>query len=142
MARIKIEVPESLPFSTEIELYIGHMNHGNHLDNARMLSLVSEARVRWLKSMGYRELDVEGLGIIVSDAALQYLSEAFHGETMVVEMGADDFNKYGCDVVWRMRDKDSGRDVARGKTGIVFFDYAARKIAPTPEGFRGRFPAA
>lgn len=142
MARIKIELPESLPFSTEIPLYVEHMNHGNHLDNARLLSLVSEARVRWLKSMGYEELNVDGLGIIVADAALQYLSEAFHGETMVVEIGADDFNKYGCDVVWRMRDKASGRDVARGKTGIVFFDYSARKIAPAPEGFRRRFPAA
>ncbi|MBS0554542.1 MAG: thioesterase family protein, partial [Proteobacteria bacterium] len=86
--------------------------------------------------------NIEGLGIIVADAALQYLSEAFHGETMVVEIGADDFNKYGCDIVWRMRDKASGRDVARGKTGIVFFDYGARKIAPAPEGFRRRFPGA
>ncbi|TAH48340.1 MAG: thioesterase [Betaproteobacteria bacterium] len=142
MARIKIEVPESLPFSAELPLYIGHMNHGNHLDNARLLSLVSEARVRWLKSMGYGELDVEGLGIIIADAALQYLSEAFHGETMVVEIGADDFNKYGCDVVWRMRDKASGREVARGKNGIVFFDYGARKIAPAPEGFRRRVAGA
>ena len=142
MARIKIEVPESLPFSTELPLYIGHMNHGNHLDNARLLSLVSEARVRWLKSMGYRELDIEGLGIIVADAALQYLSEAFHGETMVVDIGADDFNKYGCDFVWRMRDQASGREVARGKTGIVFFDYGARRIAPAPEGFRRRFAGA
>ncbi|KAI5915796.1 MAG: thioesterase family protein [Proteobacteria bacterium] len=142
MARIKIELPESLPFSTEIPLYVEHMNHGNHLDNARLLSLVSEARVRWLKSMGYGELNIEGLGIIVADAALQYLSEAFHGETMVVEIGADDFNKYGCDVVWRMRDKASGRDVARGKHGIVFFDYDVRKIAPAPEGFRRHFPSA
>lgn len=138
MARIKIELPASLPFSTEIPLYVEHMNHGNHLDNARLLSLVSEARVRWLKSMGYAELDIEGLGIIVADAALQYLSEAFHGETMVIEMGTDGFNKYGCDIVWRMRDQTSGREVARGKTGIVFFDYGSRKVAPAPEGFRRR----
>ncbi|THF62002.1 acyl-CoA thioesterase [Pseudothauera rhizosphaerae] len=139
MARIHIDLPETFPFSTDIQLYLSHMNYGGHLDNALLLTVVSEARVRWLKSMGYGELDVEGLGIIVADAALQYKSEAFHGETMRVEMGPADFGKYGCDLLWRMAERDSGREVARGKTGIVFFDYQARKVAAVPEAFRRRF---
>jgi hypothetical protein len=28
--------------------------------------------------------------------------------------------------------------VARGKTGIVFFDYSTRKTAPVPAAFRAR----
>ena len=67
-------------------------------------------------------MDVEGVGIVVADAAVQYRSEAFHGEVMVVRMAAADFSKYGCDLLWRMDDKASNREVARGKTGIVFFD--------------------
>jgi acyl-CoA thioester hydrolase len=35
----------------------------------------------------------------------------------------------------------SQREVARGKTGIVFFDYAARKVAPVPANFRARAQA-
>lgn len=135
MARIQIVLPESFAFSTELPLYISHINYGGHLDNALLLTVVSEARVRFFKSLGYSELDVEGVGIVISDAALQYKSEAFHGETMVVEMAAADFGKYGCDLLWRMSDKTSGREVARGKTGIVFLDYATRKIAPVPQGF-------
>ncbi|PTD97546.1 acyl-CoA thioesterase [Pseudothauera lacus] len=142
MARIHIDLPDRFVFATEIPLYLSHMNYGGHLDNALLLTVVSEARVRWLKSMGYGELDVEGLGIIVADAALQYKSEAFHGEVMQVEMDAREFGKYGCDLVWRMRERDSGREVARGKTGIVFFDYGARKIAGVPDGFRRRFEQA
>ncbi len=142
MARIQIDLPERFAFATEIPLYLSHMNYGGHLDNALLLTVVSEARVRWLKSMGYGELDVEGLGIIVADAALQYKSEAFHGEVMQVEMAAREFGKYGCDLVWRMRERDSGREVGRGKTGIVFFDYGARKIAGVPDGFRRRFEQA
>lgn len=141
MPRIQIDLPDTLPFSCEIQLYLSHMNYGGHLDNALLLTVVSEARVRYLKSMGYTELSVEGLGIIVADAALQYKSEAFHGETMVVSMGAADFSKYGCDLQWRMTDLASGREVARGKTGIVFFDYTARRISPVPDGFRRCFPS-
>lgn len=138
MARIQIELPEQLPFATEITLYLSHMNYGGHLDNALLLSVVSEARARFFQSLGYTELNVEGVGIIVSDAALQYRSEAFHGEVMVVHMGAADFGSKGCDLLWRMTERTSQREVARGKTGIVFFDYAARQTAPVPPAFRTR----
>lgn len=142
MARIIVDLPEHFAFSTEIQLYIGHINHGNHLDNGRLLGLVGEARVRFFKSLGYTELDVEGVGIVVADAAIQYKSEAFYGETLVIEMTANDFNKYGCDLVWRATDQASGREVARGKHGIVFFDYTSRKLAPAPAPFVRKAGAA
>ncbi len=135
MPRIKIDLPEHFSFSTEIPIYIGHINYGHHLDNAAMISLVAEARVRFFKALGYTELDIEGVGIVVADVAAQYKSEAFHGETLVIEMGANDFNKFGCDLVWRLSDKASGREVARGKHGIVFFDYAVRKPTAVPPAF-------
>ena len=135
LARIQIALPERFSFSTEIPIYISHINYGNHLDNAALFTLVSEARVRFFKALGYSELDVEGVGIVVADVAAQYRSEAFHGEVMVFDMAAADFNKYGCDLVWRIADKASGREVARGKTGIIFFDYAARKATTVPPAF-------
>ena len=135
LARVQISLPERFSFSTEIPIYINHINYGNHLDNSALISLVSEARVRFFKAFGYSELNVEGLGIIVADVAAQYRSEAFHGEVLVFDMAPDDFNKYGCDLVWRLSDQASGREVARGKTGIMFFDYAARKATAVPPAF-------
>jgi len=137
MPRLKIDVPDHFGFSTDLQIYYGFINAAGHLDNAQLLALVSEARERFFKALGYTR-DVENVGVIVSDAAVQYLAEAFHGETLKIEMTANDFNKYGCDLVWRARDDASGREVARGKTGIVFFDYAARKVAPVPQPFRDK----
>jgi 4-hydroxybenzoyl-CoA thioesterase len=136
MARIQIQLPSHFAFSTDITLYQSHMNYGGHLDNALLLTLVSEARVRFLVSLGYTELNVEGFGIVVADAALQYRSEAFRGEVMVVRMGATDLGSKGCDLVWSMTEQLTQREVARGKTGIVFFDYANRQVAPMPPAFR------
>ena len=141
MPRIKIDLPEHFSFTTEIPIYINHINYGNHLDNSALLSLVSEARVRFFKAFSYTELDVEGCGIIVADVAVQYKSEAFHGEVLVFAMAADDFNKYGCDLVWQITDQASGREVARGKTGIMFFDYTARKAALVPPAFLAKMAA-
>ena len=105
MARVEIKLPEHFVFTTELPIYIGHINYGQHLDNGALISLVSEARVRFFKSLGYTELNVEGRGIIIADVAAQYRSGAFHGETLCVEMTPDDFNKYGCDLIWRLSDK-------------------------------------
>lgn len=138
MPRVTVQLPEQFVYSTRIPVLIGHINYGNHLDNGALLGLVSEARVRFFKSLGYTELNVEGAGIIVADAAVQYRSEAFHGETLTIEMTPADFAAHGCDLVWRIREATSGREVARGKTGIVFFDYAARRKLPVPDAFRAR----
>ncbi len=141
MPRISIDLPDVFRFSTELQIYQSHINEAGHLDNAQLLTLVSEARQRFFGSLGYTQTRIEGVGTVITDAALQYLSEAFHGETVVIEVGAHEFNKYGCDLVWRMREKTSARDVARGKTGIVFFDYALRKVVPVPAAFRERVSA-
>ena len=136
MARVVFDLPPHFGFSTELQIYISHVNQGGHLDNAQLLSLVSEARVRFFKSLGYPEADVAGLSTVVGDIVAQYKSEAFHGETLRVEMTPQDFNRYGFDLVFRMTEKTQGREIARGKTGIVFIDRAARKPAPIPESVR------
>jgi len=139
MPRIKIDLPERFVFATDVPVYINHINYGNHLDNAALLMLVSEARVRFFKALGYSEMNVEGVGVIVADAAVQYRSEAFHGEILRIEMAADDFNKYGCDLVWRISVGE--REVARGKHGMMFFDYQVRKPAAVPAAFVERLAA-
>lgn len=141
MARIRIELPEHFLFTTELPLYIQHINYGHHLDNAALLMLVAEARVRFFQSLGYTELDVEGVGIILADVAAQYRSEAFYGETLVVQMTPTDFNRHGCDLCWRVSDKASGREVARGKHGMVFMDYVKRCKVEVPSGFLAQLAA-
>ncbi len=141
MARVQIALPTDFIFTTEVQIYVSHVNYGGHLDNAQLLTLVSEARVRFFKSFGYTELDVEGFGIVVGDMMAQYKSEAFHGEVMRIDMTPQDFNKYGFDLVYRMHEVSSGREVARGKTGIVFVHKEQKKVAPIPPVFKSMLEA-
>jgi acyl-CoA thioester hydrolase len=76
MARVKLEIPETLPFSTEISVRIGDINYGGHLGNDAVLSIVHEARVRFLGSLGYTEMNVEGKGIIMTDAVVVFKPSA------------------------------------------------------------------
>jgi len=135
MSRIRFELPGHFVFATQLPIYISHVNQGGHLDNAQLLTLVSEARVRFFKSLGHRESDVAGCPIVVGDLVAQYKSEGFHGETMRVRMLPMDFNRYGFDLAYRMDCEDTGREVARGKIGIVFIDRTTRRPAPVPPAF-------
>lgn len=139
MARINIELPESFSYSTEIKLRISDINYGGHLAHDSILSLTHEARVRFLDSLGYTEADIDGPGIILADAALVYKSEAFYGQSLIIEIAVAEFSKYGCDFVYKLTDDKTGKEVARVKTGIVFFDYSKREISRVPEQFKSLF---
>lgn len=141
MPRIQYSLPEHFVFSTDLPIYTSHINWGGHLDNAQLLTLVSEARARFFQWLGYSEGQIEHCSIVVGDMLVQYKSEAFHGETMVVQMAATDFNRYGFDLAFQMSDQASGREVARGKQGIVFIDLVEKKVASLPEAFRERLAA-
>ncbi len=136
MARVEIELPERFPFVTEIPIRISDINYGNHLGNDAVLTLAQEARVRWLASHGWGELDIAGLGIVVADAAVVYRAEGRYGMVLRAELAWSDVRSRGLDLLYRFTDSATGREIALAKTGIIFFDYAARKVAHLPEAFR------
>jgi len=135
MAKVKIELPEKFLFRTELAVYASHINYGNHMDNAAMIQLASEARMRFFTALGYSEANIEGPGIIVADLAIQYRAEVFHGDTLVFDLAFTEPGRVGCDIVFQVSDKAKGHEVARGKNGIVFFDYVARKPVEIPRRF-------
>lgn len=136
MQRIKIELPEKFIFSTEISVRVYDVNFAGHLSNDSILSMVHEARIRFLKNWGYSEVDTAGAGIIMFDAALQYKSQGYHGDVLLFEVTVNNFIRNGCDFIFRITNKESGREIARAKTGIAFFDYKLKKIVPVPEEFK------
>lgn len=136
MARIKIDMPDNYSFSTDMPVRISDINYGGHLGNDAVLSMIHEARVRYLASFNYTEMNVEGLGIIMTDSAIVYKAESFHGEQIQIDIAVGDFNKYGCDIYYLLTNKQTAVEIAHAKTGIVFFDYEARKVTGIPQAFQ------
>ena len=136
MPRVRLDLPDRFLFSTDVALRVSDINYGGHLGNDAVLALAQEARVRFLRSHGWSEKDVAGVGIIMTDAVVVYRSEAFHGDILTIDVAVEDLQQLGCDFLFRMVNKDSGREVARVKTGIAFFDYTRHRPAPVPDIFR------
>ncbi len=137
MSRIQINFPKEHVFSTEIKIRITDLNYGGHLGNDSMLSILHETRVRFLKHLGYSEMNVAGVGIIMADAAIQFKTEAFYGERLKIEIAVGDFNRVSFDIYYRVL--SGTREVAVAKTGIVFYNYEAKKVAAVPQEFKLKF---
>lgn len=135
MARIKLEMPTAYPFKTEMTVRITDINYGGHLGNSDVLALMHEARVRFLNSFGYSEINVEGYGTIMLDSVVIYKAQAFAGDVLQIEIAAGDFSRLGCDIFYRMTRKGDGVEIALAKTGIAVFDYANQKRVSPPEAF-------
>ena len=134
MARIKIELPGSFHFTTQISIRISDINYGGHAGNDTILSLAHEARVQFLKKAGYGELDIEGIGLIITDAAIEYKSELFHGDIVLVSVKATNFSRAAFDIFYKMEKENSGERklVAKIKTGMLGYDYDNKKIVAIP----------
>ncbi len=141
MPRIKLDLPTNFHFTTEISIRISDINYGGHLGNDSILSILHDSRVRFLMEHGYSEFNVEGVGIIMTDSAIVYKSEAFYGESLRIQIAVQDFSKYGCDMYYLVRERESGREIVQAKTGIAFFNYEERKLAFVPEQFKKKFPS-
>ena len=134
MARIQLELPDVILFSTEILVRVTDLNYGNHVGNDTILRYMQEARVQYYRSLGFRdEVSFEGnVGQIIADTAVQYKSESFLGDTIIIQLGAQEFSRVGFEMMYVLVNRATGVEVARAKTGIVCFDYDRRKVASIP----------
>ena len=106
------------------------------MGNDAILTLCQEARIRYLKTLGFNELNYFGKSIIQADAAIVYKGEGFLGDQLSVDIYLDDLNEYGMDFFYVFKNSENQKEIARAKTGIVFFDYTLRKISKRPTEVR------
>lgn len=139
MNRIKIRLPKVVHFVTEIPVRITDINYGNHLANDKILSICHEARVQFFNHFGFKELNIDGIGVIMSDAGVQYLKQAKYGDTLVVEISIDNISRCTFDLFYHLKIASSNSTAFKVKTGMVFYNYDLGKIATTPLVFRSKF---
>jgi acyl-CoA thioesterase FadM len=140
MARLQLHLPEhQFCYATEQTVRVTDINSAKHLGNDSMISMISEARARFMHEADIQELRSGGVGLIVTDLAASYKAEAYARDVLRFEVGLMDFNRYGGDFMFRITRPADGALVALAKSGFVFFDYQHSRVVAMPEGFRQKF---
>lgn len=133
MPRIRLKPLNFYPFCTKITVRVTDLNYGGHLGNDSLLSLVHEARVAFLASHAFSEVDCGGVSLTMGDAAIVYQGEAYAGDELTIEVAAGEPSRSGFRLFYRLtRSKDSQK-IALAETGMVCFDYTLKKIMPLPK---------
>jgi acyl-CoA thioester hydrolase len=143
MARIKIDLPEKFSFTVPIPVRITDVNYGGHVGNDTVLGIIHEARMQFLKSYGYKELEFEGIGMIMADAGIEFKAELFYGDVVIASVAIGEVGKVSFDIYYKL-EKEEGKKVlvAIAKTGMVCYDYEKKKIVAIPDNAIRRLSAA
>jgi acyl-CoA thioesterase FadM len=140
MARLILTFPEDqYYYTTLLTVRVTDINAANHLGNDSMISMISEARARFLFEYGVPEMERDGTGIIITDLATTYRAEAHARDQLLFEVGVMDFNKYGGDIIFRVTRPKDKTLVAMAKQGFVFFNYKTSQVVAMHEDFRTKF---
>jgi len=136
MPRVKVTPPDQYLFSMERRIGISDVNYAKHLDSIAMVKILHEARLQFLASLGFTEGNIFGLGMVVTDLAVEYRSESFANDMLVIDVGVSGFNRYGFDIGLQVTNSALETVVCNGKMGVVFFDFDKHQIIDLPPAFK------
>jgi len=136
MSRVKISLPDEFLFSMRHRVGLSELNYARHLNSVAMVHILHEARLQFLANLGFSESNVFGLGMVVTDMAVDYRSESFANDWLTIDVGVGRFNRYGCNIGFRITNTALEKVVCNATMGVVFFDFDKHKIAHIPKAFR------
>lgn len=135
MARVKLIMPENSIAVVTVPVRISDINYGNHLGNDAFVSIIHEARMQWLMQYGFTELNIEGTGLILADLAIEFKNESFYGDAVEITIAVGEISKISFELYYKLTAKRNDKIIllAFAKTGIVSYDYVAKKVIAVPE---------
>ena len=134
MSRVKLVFPLTNPiFIAHIPLRITDMNYGNHLGNDVMLSIIHDARMQFLASHGFTELNAGGVGMIMADVIIVYKNEGFYGDNLKIEIFVHEITTKSFELLYKITTirNEASILIAEAKTGMVSYDYEIKKVSAT-----------
>jgi acyl-CoA thioesterase FadM len=135
MPRNKLSLPDHFTFTTEIPVRITDLNFGGHVGNDSMLSLIHEIRVQFLRHHGYTEMQMAGVGLIMSEVTIEFKNELFYGDVLRASVVANEFSRATFDLYYKLEKQEEEKwvPVAFARTGMVGYDYTLKKITALPK---------
>ena len=129
-------------FNYPITVRYGDLDPQGHVNNARYLTYMEQARVAYIRHLGLWSggsfLDV---GIILADAQITFKRAIHWGQNVQVGVKCTRLGNKSFDMKYRIFDGDSDEEMATASTVLVAYDYRSGKPIPIPEEWREKITA-
>jgi acyl-CoA thioester hydrolase len=128
-------------FTTDIQMRFRDIDGMGHVNNAVYLSYVELARTQfYMHQANKRTLDE--IDFILAHVEIDFESQATWGDQIQVAVWPSKIGNSSFTLSYEVKEKRSGRILARAKSVLVSYDYETRKSKPIPDEFRTLLQAA
>lgn len=124
-------------FYHPIEVRYGDLDPQGHLNNAKYLTFMEQARIQYFKQLGlWEEESFLEIGIILADIHITFHKSVQFGQVVQVGARVTCLGNKSMEMAYVMEDSSTGELLADGTSVLVAYDYRNRQSVPISDGWR------
>ena len=124
-------------FFHPIEVRYGDLDPQGHLNNAKFLTYMEQARVNFVRHLGlWNGSSFFDFGFILAEVKVTFLSPIHFGHQVQVGVRVTRFGKKSLDMEYQIIEGQTGELFATGESVLVAYDYHLGKTILIPADWR------
>ena len=124
-------------FSHPIEVRYGDLDPQGHVNNAKYLTYMEQARVAYIRHLGVWKGDsFLDIGIILAEVSVTFLKPITLGMDVRVAVRVSRLGNKSLTMEYRLENGPGGEQLATGDSVLVAYDYHSGETIPVPPGWR------
>jgi acyl-CoA thioester hydrolase len=124
-------------FYHPIEIRYGDLDPQGHVNNARYLTYMEQARIAYIQRLGlWQGGSFLNIGIILADVNVSFLAPILFGEQVRVWLRVTRLGNKSITMNYIFDQADTSQKYATGSTVLVAYDYRQNQSIPVPEVWR------
>jgi len=124
-------------FYCPIQLRYSDLDPQWHVNNARILTFLEQARFTYITELGlFKGNNFFDLGLIVADVHVAYTAPIELGQSVRVGVRTSRIGNKSLTFEYQVEDENAHQVLAKGETVMVAYDYHTRTSMPVPAEWR------
>lgn len=124
-------------FFHPIEVRYGDLDPQGHLNNAKYLTYIEQARIYYIKHLGLWDgKSFLNIGIILAEARVTFRQPVLFDQPVRVGVRVSRLGNKSLEMEYRLEDAQTGAELASASTVSVAYDYHTQQTIPIPETWR------
>jgi acyl-CoA thioester hydrolase len=124
-------------FYHPIEVRYGDLDPQGHVNNARYLTYLEQARISYLHALGlWRGGSFLDVGIILAEIRVIFQAPILFGQQVRVGVRVTQIGNKSLSMDYSLEDGTNNQQLASGSSVLVAYDYREARSMPVPEDWR------
>ena len=127
----------SFHFHQPIEVRYGDLDPQGHVNNARYLTYMEQARVAYVRHLGlWQGGSFLTFGVILADTQISFLKPILFGDPVRVALAVTRLGNKSFDMAYQVEDHQGAVTYATGKSVQVAYNYSTNQTISIPDSWR------